>query len=169
MKRRALELLALVLLLTSIAAAAEAALISFEANLSGDQEVPAVVTPGFGFGTVVLDDVANEITVSLTVQDLLGVQVAAHIHGQASVGVNAGVFITLPVGNFSNVVFGVTPEQAGWLKDGLTYINVHTLPPGFPSGEIRGQLTAVPEPATLLLFGTGLVGVGVVTRRRWKQ
>jgi hypothetical protein len=30
----------------------------------------------------------------------------------------------------------------------------------FPGGEIRGQLEAVPEPATLLLLGTTMAGLG---------
>ncbi len=65
-------------------------------------------------------------------------------------------------GTFLNV-FSLTPTQVTQVESGLAYINIHT---GFaPGGEIRGQISAVPEPGTLGLLGIGLVGLGAGRRR----
>jgi hypothetical protein len=50
------------------------------------------------------------------------------------------------------------------IENGETYLNIHTV--NFGGGEIRGFLVAAPEPSTLALIGSGLLGLFLVWRKR---
>ncbi len=147
-----------------LAASASADIRVYEFTLDGLQEVGPVATPGFGSAAVTLDDVTGQVLVIGTFDSLIGTTTAAHLHGLAPAGANAGVLFPLVIdigvtsGNFSGA--GVlNAAQIQGMIDGETYLNVHTSFRG--GGEIRGQV--VPAPATLGALGLGLMAA---SRRR---
>lgn len=152
-----------------ISAPAQGAIWGILTPMSGAEEVGPVATPGTGLITGTYDDTTNMLDFSVDWSGLLGGTTAAHFHGPAPVGVNAGVTIGwtgFPVGvtsgNYSNT-FALTAAQEGDLLNGLWYANIHTS--AQPGGEIRGQLRPlVPEPATLSVLG--LAGLAALARRR---
>ena len=155
---------------------AKAGTITFTATLSGANEVPVKTTNGSGTATLILDDATGKLTLTVVFQDLTSTVTGAHIHASAPPGVNAGVlqgfdqFLTLNAtktgGSLTSFVLPITltQQQMDNLKAGLFYINVHTL--NNPSGEIRGQFAAVPEPQTLALLGAGLAALAGRRLRR---
>ncbi|PVA11091.1 CHRD domain-containing protein [Pelagivirga sediminicola] len=124
---------------TMLALPAFAEELNFTADLTADAEVPATDSSATGSADVNVDTDAKTVSWTVTVQELTGDPVAAHIHGPADPGENAG-----PVIDMSDAVMegsaDITDEQITALKDGKYYVNVHT--EKFPDGEIRGQLEA---------------------------
>jgi len=137
--------------------------------MSGSQETPPNTSPGAGISTVRLDDVADTITVNTSFSGLTSPATAGHIH-LAPIGVAGPIlfpFADVPnatSGVIPTQVFAITPTQISALEGGLLYVNIHTTE--FPAGEIRGQLFAVPEPATLGLLGLAMAGALSMARRR---
>jgi CHRD domain-containing protein/PEP-CTERM motif-containing protein len=186
----------LLLLLTAIlllpVSVVEATPIVFTTTLSGANEVPPTPSPGTGTVVVVLDPTAQTIQLNVTFSGLTANDTMAHIHCCAPLGTNAGVATTVPAfagfplgvtsgtfsGSFSltdptfyNPSFvtshgGTIPlAEAAFIagmESGQTYFNIHTS--NFPGGEIRGQL--VPEPGSLILLGSGLLGLALMRRHR---
>lgn len=143
----------------------------FVAHLTGSQVSPTPTgSPATGTATVDLNTAQTMITVNLSFADLEGPATAAHIHGPAAVGSNAGVlfpFTGVPSamsGSIPTQSFAINSTQVGYLESGLLYVNVHSTV--FTDGEIRGQLARTPEPASLLLVGTGLLGLAFFIKKR---
>ncbi|GAB5382209.1 MAG: hypothetical protein Alis3KO_20730 [Aliiglaciecola sp.] len=150
----------------------------FTASLSGDQEVPPVATAASGMATAELTGAAGSyvLTYQIDYMDLsspiIDLAGGGHFHN-APMGSNGGVvhlFDTVPfafLGTTSGSINGdwrfddaanpLTDVLANELMAGNIYINIHT--ENFRGGELRGQLTMVPEPSMLLLFGACLLAV----------
>lgn len=125
----------------TVGAPANAAMMSFKADMTGTQETPAVESTGKGAVEASYDDATKKLTWTITYSDLSGPATAAHFHGPAKVGEKAGPVVPIE-GDLKSPIKGeatLTDAQAKELQDGLWYFNVHT--EKFPDGEIRGQVT----------------------------
>ena len=130
----------------------------FEAVLTGDEEVPPVVTDTTGEAEFEVNFAETEIEFDLEIEDAVGILGAAgaHLHC-APAGSNGPVVVTLagvvPGGIDGEVeivgtltVANIVSDSCGStiaglvqsMRDGDVYVNVHSL--DFPAGEIRGQV-----------------------------
>jgi hypothetical protein len=195
--KKALNLLGAMVMVVMLFGVAKADQLAFVTTLTGAQEVPPNASPGIGSALVTVDTVTNMLTINVSFSGLLSPTVASHIHCCVPPGANAGVATAVPT--FPGFPLGVTTgtylqtfdltlastynpafitanggtvagAQAAFiagLVNGQTYLNIHTSM--FQGGEIRGQLQAVPEPATLLLMGTSLMAAVGMIRKRAKR
>ncbi|MGI0015969.1 MAG: CHRD domain-containing protein, partial [Nitrososphaera sp.] len=122
---------------------ANADISSCNASLDASQEVPAVNSDGTGSATMTFDSSTNQLSWSIQFSGLSGPATAAHFHGPALGGANAGVQVNIgDISGLDSPMNGsavLTPEQASSLLDGRIYINIHT--GSNPNGEIRGQVS----------------------------
>ncbi len=118
----------------------QAEIVALSAHMMGNQEVPAKEGPGMGTMEGSLNTETNELKWVVTYSDLSGDVSAAHIHGPAPAGKNAGVAVPFK-GSLVSPITGqanITADQAADLLAGNWYVNLHTK--ANPSGEIRGQV-----------------------------
>jgi hypothetical protein len=125
------------------AGAALAAPESFQVQLSGDQQVPAVQTNGTATADLTYDPHTRVLTWSVTYSGLSSAVTMAHFHTGAQ-GQNGkpALWLTKRGSEVASPITGqakLTAAQAKQLKDGDWYINVHTK--DHPAGEVRGQVT----------------------------
>jgi len=119
----------------------------FVFHLSGDQEVPPVVTPERGGCMGRFDSGASELTLVCTHD--VNLPTVMHIH-QGAAGVNGPVAFDLGAPDSPVVATwsGMTPANVADLFAGNFYVNIHTS--GRPSGAIRGQI--LPRTVDLINF-----------------
>jgi hypothetical protein len=132
------SMLAVVPVLAANPAMAE--MMSYKADLNGTSEVPPTTSQGAGNLMATFDTVSKKLTWKGTVSGLSGNATAAHVHGPAEPGKNAGVLVAAP-GVTSGPFEGsatLTDDQAKALMGGQAYFNVHTA--ANPGGEVRGQI-----------------------------
>jgi hypothetical protein len=113
----------------------------FKATLDAKSEVPPTTSSGKGTADIDYDPASKKLSWKLTYSGLTGPATAAHFHGPAEPGKNAGVAVAIPNATSSPAEGSatLTAAQAADLEAGKYYVNVHTA--ANPGGEIRGQVT----------------------------
>lgn len=143
---------------------------SYVAELDPFQEVPPHNTPGYGSADLTLNGTTLSIDANTgTYNDLLAGATTVRL-GDAAPGANGPTVFTFTLdtpGNTSGTFSGsgtLTAQQILDLNAGNLYLNISDTV--YPSGEIRGQITSVPEPSTLALVVSS--SLALLARKRGK-
>ena len=131
------------ILAIALAGPASAEVVNLKAALNGAAEVPANDSKASGTVTATFDTDSKKLTWKGSYAGLSGPATAAHFHGPAEVGKNAGVAVPIFAGAAAKTPFEgeatLTDAQAADLLGSRYYANIHT--EANKAGEIRGQVT----------------------------
>ena len=123
--------------------------ITYNVNLSGSQEVPAVNTMSMATAVVEIDEDLPAFSVSVDVSGLTDVT-GVHVH-DGGIGMNGPVAFPLTDAGDGTYVLAetnISPSNLDALTNGEWYLNVHTT--ANPNGEVRGQI--VPDTKAVVTF-----------------
>ena len=115
-------------------------MVALSTQLRAANEVPPNASQATGTVDAVLNRDTNLLRWKVNYTGLSGPATAAHFHGPAAAGANAGVVLPWP-GPVTSPMEGsatLTPAQVAELVAGRWYANIHTA--ANPGGEIRGQM-----------------------------
>jgi hypothetical protein len=96
------------LALSIFATQASAAILTFDAILSGTSESPPNSSPGTGTASAIIDTVLKTLNVNVTFSGLLGTTTASHIHCCTGVPGAGTAFVATQIPSFIGFPFGVT-------------------------------------------------------------
>jgi len=160
---------------------ARGAIVNLAATLDPSSEVPPIsVTGAMGSAAMVLDTDTREFGWVISFEGLTEAAIGAHFH-EAPAGSNGPVVLNLDtdsgavlssLGSSAGIFAGgkiLGADDVDDILNGLWYINIHT--EVNPGGEIRGQVlpgtfNPVPIPAAIWLFGSGLLGLIGIARKK---
>jgi hypothetical protein len=134
------SLLAAVAAVALFSFAAQAETVRFHATMNGASEVPPTDSKATGTVEATLDTSTKKFDYTADWKGLSGPATAAHFHGPAASGANAGVALawgSSPTSPHKGSAT-LTAAQEADLMAGKWYANVHTAQ--HPGGEIRGQM-----------------------------
>jgi len=177
----------MVLLMLMTPALADGSTIYYTATLSGSAVVPPTGSPATGSALLTLTD--DLLTVDLSFSGLTAPATQGHIHccmppgppvlaivlagfPLATSGTYSHVFDLLDLNtytaNFRNIFGGGTAAGAeaaliAAFNESRAYFDIPNA--NFGGGEVRGQISPMPEPATLPLVALGALGLAAA---RWR-
>ncbi len=129
-------LFALTLALLLPCATPRAEIVKMVSLLTGAQD--GVVSDALGVGHYTIDTDANTLDYEIRFGGLSSSETAAHFHGPADPGVDAGPIHTLALGAVKTGTWNYDEGQEADILGGRVYVNVHSS--NHAPGEIRGQV-----------------------------
>jgi len=174
------KILTLTFLIGGLTGAWAQGTLQFDVNLDGANEVPPTDSTriGMGIGTgVTLNGTTLDYSIGFSATTDIPTDVT--INGPAGTDSTAPILFDLGAPSYytgfnppllswsvTGMINNLTGAQISDLENGLWYVNFFSSSSSYPDGEIRGQITPVPEPSDLALLGLGIGSISLWCRRK---